>query len=625
MTFTADPLSREKLTSLRDQILALRQRAIDLESLAKDEIALVHPERRTGARNLVDYLSLRQFDIRGLQQGLHQCGLSSFGIVQRNVLASLSTVIRVLDRLCNLESGIADSPEHPTMADDRKQLERFNNDTLGNATLGGIRIMVTMPPEAADDPSVIESLLEQGMTIMRVNCAHDNPAAWEEMVHHLDTARTKLGKECRIAFDLAGPKLRTGPIQPGPEVRRFKPLRDSLGNAVTPARIVFGCGDDGQPVPINTFLVEMARIGDVISLKDTRGRARRLEVVAVDKQSFSCTSDHTTYLTTGTRINLLRAGQKIASATIGRLPATEGAISLSPGESVIITRDLAPGRSALLDEAQLEILEPARIGCTLSEVFDCIAVGHRVLLDDGKFEGVVREVQDNEFRVEIRRAGTGKAPLKAEKGVNLPDTPLQLPALTSKDIEDLEFVVRHADLVSFSFVRRPQDIEDLYGHLKRLNADDIGVVLKIENRAGFAALPELLMAAAKRKRIAVMVARGDLGVEVGFERLAEVQEEILWLCEAAQVPVIWATQVLESLAKNGLPSRGEVTDAAMSVRAECVMLNKGPYIANAIGFLTDVSQRMHQHASKTFTTHRALSVAETAWLESGRSASTTGP
>ena len=113
--------------------------------------------------------------------------------------------------------------------------------------------------------------------------------------------------------------------------------------------------------------------------------------------------------------------------------------------------------------------------------------------------------------------------------------------------------------------------------LERLGAPDLGVILKIENRAAFERLPELMMTASKQRRVAVTVARGDLGVEIGFERLAEVQEEILWLAEAAQVPVIWATQVLESLAKDGLPSRAEVTDAAMSTRAECVMLNKGPY------------------------------------------------
>jgi len=79
-----------------------------------------------------------------------------------------------------------------------------------------------------------------------------------------------------------------------------------------------------------------------------------------------------------------------------------------------------------------------------------------------------------------------------------------------------------------------------------------------------------------------MIARGDLLVEIGYERLAEVQEEILWLCEAAHVPVIWATQVLEGLAQKGLPSRAEITDAAMGVRAECVMLNKGPHIIEAV-------------------------------------------
>ncbi len=121
------------------------------------------------------------------------------------------------------------------------------------------------------------------------------------------------------------------------------------------------------------------------------------------------------------------------------------------------------------------------------------------------------------------------------------------------------------------------------------------MVLKIENRHAFEHLPQILMTAMRRPLLGVMVARGDLAVEVGFERLAEVQEEITWLCGAAHVPVIWATQVLESLAKQGVPSRGEVTDAAASVRAECVMLNKGPYIGEAVRFLRDVLRRMDTH------------------------------
>jgi pyruvate kinase len=95
-----------------------------------------------------------------------------------------------------------------------------------------------------------------------------------------------------------------------------------------------------------------------------------------------------------------------------------------------------------------------------------------------------------------------------------------------------------------------------------------------------------------------MIARGDLAIEAGYERLAELQEEILWLGEAAHLPVIWATEVLDRLAKTGRPSRSEITDAAMSERAECVMLNKGRHIVQAIATLDDILRRMAEHQSK---------------------------
>ena len=107
----------------------------------------------------------------------------------------------------------------------------------------------------------------------------------------------------------------------------------------------------------------------------------------------------------------------------------------------------------------------------------------------------------------------------------------------------------------------------------------------------------------------VMLARGDLAVEVGFERLAEVQEQILWLCEAAHVPVIWATQVLESLNKRGVPTRAEVTDAAMSSRSECVMLNKGPHIGETLRFLAGVLARMAAHQHKKTARLRRLGIS----------------
>ena len=156
-------------------------------------------------------------------------------------------------------------------------------------------------------------------------------------------------------------------------------------------------------------------------------------------------------------------------------------------------------------------------------------------------------------------------------------------------------------------------MELLDAELAKRNARSLGVVLKIENREGFENLPQLLMAALRSPPMGVMMARGDLGVELGFERMAEVQEQILWLCEAAHVPVIWATQVLEGLAKKGLPSRGEVTDAAMSSRAECVMLNKGPHMVNTVSFLDNVLMRMLDHHQKKTPMLRKLKVSEGRW------------
>ena len=135
------------------------------------------------------------------------------------------------------------------------------------------------------------------------------------------------------------------------------------------------------------------------------------------------------------------------------------------------------------------------------------------------------------------------------------------------------------------------------------------MILKVETGRAFERLPRLLLALLRSPVAGVMVARGDLGVELGFERLAEVQEEILWLCEAAHLPVVWATQVLENLAKKGLPSRAEVTDAAMGGRAECVMLNKGPHVVEAVRFLCGVLARMQGHVAKKSSLLRELRVS----------------
>ncbi|MCX9158301.1 pyruvate kinase [Niveibacterium sp. 24ML] len=249
------------------------------------------------------------------------------------------------------------------------------------------------------------------------------------------------------------------------------------------------------------------------------------------------------------------------------------------------------------------------IGCSLPEVIGQLAHGDPVWIDDGEMGGRVSERRHGAVRVQITHAPSDGKRLKADKGLNFPASELAVPALTDADLAALPFVAKHADLIGYSFVQGAEDVQRLQAALEsagRRGTHAPALMMKIETRRAVRNLPEIIVAAAGRNPTAVMIARGDLAIELGYQRLAEMQEEILWLCEAASVPVVWATQVLESLAKQGQPSRSEITDAAMGVRAECVMLNKGPYILEAVDMLADVLHRMEAHQRKKTSRLRAL-------------------
>ena len=224
----------------------------------------------------------------------------------------------------------------------------------------------------------------------------------------------------------------------------------------------------------------------------------------------------------------------------------------------------------------------------------------RVWIDDGKIRCRVIALEGTDRILEVVGARPKGEKLRLEKGVNFPGLPLGLPALSADDLAALPTIAMHADIVGFSFVQRPQDILDLDRAIEavRPGAPPMPLVLKIETIDSVRNLPQLIIQAAGTRPTAVMIARGDLAVELGHLRLAEIQEEILWLCEAARVPVIWATQVLDDLVKDGLPSRAETTDAAMAQRAECVMLNKGPHVMEAMRFLSDLMGKMGRHQNK---------------------------
>jgi len=523
--------------------------------------------------------------------------------------AVLKVLYHLVDRRWDLPA-----PREPVVgiAGDKLLLEKHTRELLGPAPASrSVRIMVTMPSEAADDYLLVHELLAAGMDCVRINCAHDGPDAWARMIANLRRAEQAVGKKCRVLMDLAGPKLRTGPISPGPPVIKWRPQRDEFGRVVAPAHVwLTPIGSQAAPpvpvdacLPVPTDWLANLSVGDGVDFKDTRGKSRSLRIVNVVGDGRLAESTQTSYVSTGVSLYRGRTGGVGGEfacsdeARVGELPARQRFILLRKGDPLILTRDLLPGEPAVYDQGGT-VLGPARIGCTLPEVFSDVRPGERIWLDDGKIGGVIQSVENDQILIQISQARECGDKLRADKGINLPDSELRLLPLTQKDIEDLPFIVANADLVGQSFVRDATDIYKLEAELARLGGGHIGIVLKIETRRAFEQLPNLLLASMRSPCDGVMIARGDLAVECGYERLAEVQEEILWICEAAHIPVIWATQVLENLAKEGFPSRAEITDAAMAHRAECVMLNKGPHIMAAARVLDDILRRIQAHQSK---------------------------
>lgn len=483
----------EDLVRLRDAVAAEGER-----TLAAWRPGVARRAFRLSAGNFARYLSLRRRDLRELQIRLMPWGLSSLGRCEGRVMANLDSVIAALSRIVD-GAGIAGATAPPPFPGARRYfrgdrtLARNTAELFGEPPARrGVRILVTLPTEAAADPDVLRRLVAAGTDAVRINCAHDGPEVWGAMIRNLRAAEAACGRRVRVLMDLAGPKVRTGAV-------------------LTPA-------DD---------------------------------------------------------------------------------LKLEAGEALLLLADGFPARDGVPNQAT----------CTIPGIVARVKPGERVFIDDGKLSCVVESVGPEGALLRVVQAEPGGRKLKPEKGLNFPDTDLGLAALTDEDRAALGFVAAHADMVGYSFVQSAEDVRELQAELERLRPHDwrrVGLVAKIETPKAVRNLPGIIVAAAGRQPFGIMIARGDLAVELGFERTAEMQEEILWLAEAAHVPVIWATQVLESLVKKGLPTRGEMTDAAMAARAECVMLNKGPNVAEAVAALDRILTAMAEHQVKKTPKLRAL-------------------
>ena len=484
---TVEPLYAQ-IDTLLDEVRREGDERLDnwLPRLARADFA-------ESARNLAHYLTVRHRDLRPLQKSLLALGLSSLGRLESRVAPTLLAVRASLAALRGHPH--AERPSAKQMFAGQQRLRERTEAIFGHSPdKRPIALMITCPSEAADDPAFMHALAERGVESIRINCAHDNAAAWQRMIDHVRAAERATGHRLRIFMDLAGPKIRTG--------MSHTPHGDKRVTTGALLAIVPAGGLNHADLPTDCFVVE----------------------------------------------------------------------------------------------------------CTLPEAVAAAKAGDHVVYDDGRMAAKVERVERWGVVARIERCADKGVKLKPEKGLNFPETDIDVAALTAIDRTNLAFVAHHADGIGFSFVQSADDVTLLQDALagERADWETLSLILKIETPRAVANLPDIVVQAAGRQPTAIMIARGDLAVEIGFVRLAEIQEEILWIAEAAQLPAIWATQVLEHLIKTGTPSRGEMTDAAMAARAECVMLNKGPFLLDAIEVLDTLLARMDAHQHKKTPQLRAL-------------------
>lgn len=453
---------------------------------------------KPSAQNLAYYIILRRFDLRELQIKMADFGLSSLGRLEGHVMATLNNVIV---NICHILNKFSDEEKDHYPISNQIGQQKLDENT--EAMFGKPHpdrysyIMVTMPPEAAEDPDFVENLIENGMEIARINSAHDGPKAWKKMISNIESASQKLGQPVHLFFDIPGPKIRI----------------DSLYTTLQNPKVKLG----------ETFFITSQEI-----LKGFHGHDL---VLGVDQ----------------------------------------------------------PELISLLEE------------------------GETVSMDDGEVVGQVVQVYPEGASVQVDQLQKQKGQrIRATKGINFTDREIDIDILTKTDKKNIDFIKDYEAVIGFSFIQTPEDMETIHSYLKEVYGDrvyDVPICVKVETHGAFKHLPRIIVEANRHHPCSLMIARGDLAVEVGYLRLSEVQEEILWFAEAANTPVIWATQVLESMSKKGIPTRAEITDATMAGRAEVVMLNKGGYMPETVDLLNQILVDNSKHMLKKTALFRSLDVA----------------
>ncbi|HKO82312.1 MAG TPA: pyruvate kinase, partial [Chitinophagaceae bacterium] len=382
------------LRSLQQTLELLEEKMKAAVDKQMDVIERLPSAQKISASNLIRYLVLRREDVRVLQNTLHISGLSSLTNSESHVLRQVQAILERLGKQIEPED-ISDCDFYKG----RELIQQRSLQLFGSKVNAAIPyIMVTLDSAFINNFPLVKKLLEAGMNIARINCAHDSEEVWENMIALVRGSSELTGIPCKIFMDLAGPKMRT---------------------------------------------------------------------------------------------RILGKGQSSGKAPLSK-----------EKEIMLAEHDAAYNPSRVV------------IGCSEPGIVKQLKIGERVLFDDGLIETRVASNSNGIAVLKVIRVSSKKPRLKAKKGINFPDTELDLPALTQKDLRHIPFICQHADLLGYSFVRGASAIMELQKILAPLLKKP-QIILKIETPQAVKNFPSLLLQGMQEEVFGVMIARGDLAVEIG--------------------------------------------------------------------------------------------------------------
>lgn len=587
-----------------------------------ESVDMNHPHYKS-LLNLKQYLALRSKDRTKVQEKLFLLSLSSLGRSYAHVAGSVETLYEQLNSSLyghsttpqdinslphlNIQEAIELASKNSTRMFGGKVSSKLSKQTTA--------IMVTLPSNAADDDGkLIYELAHAGVNAFRINTAHDDALTWKGMadvIAKINIPREENNK-IKIFVDLGGPKIRTGSIRKleipvvmgsnkvqkelliyhSKEINTVAETTDEVTQKKEPAHIV-----------INNKFFKRLKEGTVFRVVDVNEKKVLITVSQINGTYAKAYIDKKVYLDKSSRLY-----KKKHEGFILNIEMQVEPIRLFKGDILNITEEDIPGHAAIYDD-KTNSVDYALISCSFNGIAEHIDIGEKIYIDDGKIGLVVIEKKDKLITCKVILAKGNGTVLKEEKGINFPDSHVKTAALTDTDRINALSVMDFVDTLSLSFCQTAEDVRDLQNLLRENNRTDIGIVTKIETKQAVVNMPEILEELLNWEKSGVMIARGDLAIEVGFQNMAHIQEALLDICDAAHMPVIWATQVLESQMKTNLPSRAEITDAAMSGRADCVMLNKGAFATDTIGVLIHILDDMHN----IFKKNRQLLSREMLW------------